>query len=477
MIKAIASTLLAATVTATPALAQAAAWHGDIDHDLATTSALTQLAAGSIPENLDALESQLRSQGGTASYLRAITALGFRMRGTGPALTATSSDMGIQLLVYVAAHDTEGVRTTVYAIDEARSHLARRNLPPPVDLAEAELSLGDTSAALARLRDFRSRAQDMERTVSWGAVQNGWLLGRTWALLAQLARAKGATAEADSAQALAIAEGDSMIMTPAATGAVSLTPANGASRVRYDAVLWMQPVVSLSTEPQQPTARLTFVASEQRTATARGASTTQTFDSIAMDVPMLDRLGADGLAIRRAIQGSAGSLTTVTETDSLERTTARTMSASALPEEMKKLIAAEVGFGPLGSAAVLPGGSARVGQSWTSALFLSVPGAADPTPVTATYRLERIAESGSRRLAFISIAATTTTPARMSDGGQVQVRLSGELVRDVTTGETLRLAASLRGTVWTATGSQMPVRVLLTALRESGSAAQTIAMR
>jgi hypothetical protein len=457
------------------------AYHGPIDNDLSATVALTRLAAGVVPDDIESLEDQLRQQHGSAGFLRAITTLGFRMRGTGAALTATSSDLGIQLLVYEAARDSEGVRTTIFAIDDARSHLAVRNLPPPIDLAEAELALGDSAAALTRLRSFANNATTMERTVSWGAVQNGWLLGRTYSLLGDLERIRGRAAQADSAYARAAAEGTdagSRSMEPAAAGAVRLQPTDANSRVRYDAVLWMQPVFSISTEAPRPTVRITFTANEHRSAGADGGfTTTQTYDSIALDMPLLDRLGNDGLAIRRGIQASAGSLIAVTRTDSLEHTVSRTLSAATLPEELRKLLEHGVGFGPLSAAAPLPGHALAVGEQWSTTLQIDVPGAADPAPVIATYRLTRIATAGNRRLAFISIDAGNAAATAMSDGGKVQVRLTGELVRDCATGETLRLAASLRGMVWSPTGAQMPVRVLLTALRESGAGAPVLAMR
>lgn len=470
---------LVLTLAASPLAAQSA-YRGNVGHDLAATAALTRLAAGAVPDDIETLEAQLRLQSGTGSYLRAITGLGFRMRGTGPALTATSTDLGIQLLVAQAARDSEAVRTAIFAIDEARGRLAPRNLPPPVDLAEAELSLGDSSAALARLRAFRARATVMERTVSWGAVQNGWLLGRTWMLLGDLAKARGSAAEADSAYTLASAEGIGATARAATPngGRVRLAPSIEDSRVRYDAVLWMQPVVALSSGPAQPTARLTFSVSEHRRPEADGTvTTTQTFDSIALDVPLLDRLGAEGLRVRRAIQASAGSLTAVTRTDSLDHITIRTLSASALPDELKRLIENGAGFGPLSVSVALPGRAVVVGDHWTSSVQLDVPGTADPVAVTATYRLARIQDAGGRRLAFITIDAGSDAATGMSDGGRAQVHLTGELVRDCTTGETLRLAASLRATTWSPTGVQIPVRVLLTALREAGASLPVLAMR
>jgi hypothetical protein len=175
--------------------------NNDAGRDLGpgTSANLARLAAGTVPASLETMEAGLAVRPGYSSALRAITELGFTTRGTGPALRATTTDPGMLLLVYMAARDTGAVRATIAVLDSARARLALRNLPPPVALAEAELFLGDSAAALARLISFDASWTRMERTVSWGASQNGWTLGRMWLLLGDLAGAMRRRADAERA--------------------------------------------------------------------------------------------------------------------------------------------------------------------------------------------------------------------------------------------------------------------------------------
>jgi hypothetical protein len=502
------SGLAAALVTAM------AAWQplqaqATIDPAPGTTSALMRLAAGTIPDGIEDLEYQLQNRRlGSGSALRAITELGYEMRGTGPALTATTTDLGILLLVYEAARDTAGVRATRDSIDAARGRLAIRNLPPPLALAQADLFLGDSAAALTRLAAFDASWERMECGVSWGAVLNGWLLGRTWLLMGDLAQALGrqtlavqafqrvvdlwANGESDLQPAVARARsalgaaegGDALRLHGAAPAGDPLTlrarTGTATERFRYDAVLWMQPPVSMRGAAERPMAGMTFVTSERASRRPDGGVTTlQAYDSVILNMPLLDALGADGLALRRQMQSAAGSLRAVTETDSLSHVTRRGVEADGpVPGELQGLLERGTGFGPLAAAAPLPSRAVTVGDAWRDSVPLNIPGAGgEDLRVAATYRLTRIVTAGHRRLAFIAIDAGTTTPRAQQDGGRVSASLTGELVRDMETGETLRLAASLRATVWSASGAPRPVRVLLTALREPSAPVTSIAMR
>lgn len=430
--------------------------------------AVMRLAAGVVPDDIDAIESRLQRVSGRGSAMRAITELGFGLRGSGPALRATSDDPTITLLVYQAARDTAGVRETIAALDVARARLALRNLPPPLTLAQAELAIGDSGAALIRLLAFEASWTTMEQQVSWGMVQNGWLLRRTWIQLRDLAHAMGRRADAE--RAYGHIEGATEARgADSSTGTFSLRaiPESGTgARFRYDAVLWMQPTALAMAAPARPLARLGFVTSERTAPTARGVVTTQTYDSIILDMSLLDALGAEGLTLRRQIQGAAGSMTATTDVDSLGHSTHRALHTDALlPEELRTLIERGVGFGPLSGAVALPAGAVSIGDSWRDTVALAIPGSAASVTLTATYRLARITTTGGRRLAFITIDAGTGTPRAQPDGGRVQATLTGELVRDLATGESLRLAASLRATVFAANGAATPVRVLLTAMK------------
>ncbi len=476
----------------------------DVSRDLGpgTAAALTRLAAGAVPEALENVEAGLARRPGHGSALRAITELGFGERGTGPALRATTDDPGMLLLVNIAARDTAGVREVVGVIDAARARVSLRNLPPPVALAEAELFLGDSAAALARLLAFDASWTRMERTVSWGAAQNGWLLGRAWLLLGDVALAMGRRPEAARAYGRVIAlwehgdadvqpavgraraglaatrDGAGASIPSASAGFAALGPALDADvRVRYDAVLWMQPRVGADMGGR-PLARLGFVTTEGTLRTPGGFAALQTYDSVMVDMPLLDALGDQGLAIRRQIQASAGAMTARTDADSLGRTTRRTLQTDApLPEELRSLLERGIGFGPMSLTLPTQARAMKPGDEWTDVIAVAIPGAVTTLPMRATWRLTRIGMVGGRRMAFITLDATTRGAQARAAGDRVQATLTGELVRDLTTGATLRLAASLRATVYAANGDATPVRVLLTALREAAPEPASLAMR
>ncbi len=436
------------------------------------------LASGVVPTALDRVERDLETgRGAAASYpgrgaaLRAITELGFPLRGYGAALRATTDDPTIQLLVMEAAQDSAGVRDAILLLDAARARVAVRNLPPPLTLAEAELFLGDSTAALSRLLAFEASWTQMERGVAWGVVRNSWMLGRTWLLLGNLAKRMGRTREASAAFERAAAEGQSInesVLAPATAVAMGSVPSDG--RVRYDATIWMTPAIGPD-QGTRPLARLSLVANEQASQGPGGVRIAQTFDSIALDMPALDRLGNEGLALRRRIQSSAGRLTAITTLDARGRVADRSVQEDGLPGEFSALIAGPAGFGPLDAAIPMPDCTVRPGDSWHDTLAVAIPGSAGPAVrVPVTFRLSRIVETDTRRLAFITIAGSG-----MEDSTAVSI--SGEIVRDLASGVSLRLAASLRARVAAGTAERMPVRVLLTALRDGDATAGLLAAR
>jgi len=415
-----------------------------------TTAALVRLASGEVPDGLDGLEAALAGdapgnvglQLGRRSAQRAITELGFQLRGTGPALVATAGDPGMQLLVSMAARDTAGVRRAVAAVDAGRRRLAVRNLPPPLQLAEALVWLGDTTAALAHLMEFEA-AGEMDPSVTWGMVRNDWLVASTRSLLARLQSPRRA---------------------PADTAHYDLRPRAvfNAARFRYDAMMWAHlPTQGVDTE--RVVAKFTVHAMERGTVSADGGlMVRQTYDGIDLDLPLRALLGLDDLTLRRQVRDAARDLTAETVTDAAGRVVRRTVrSAAPLPDELRGALEDGTGFLPLAAAVTLPSRGVMVGDTWRDSVRLWAPGGlfAPDTKVLATYRLERVVTSGARRLAFVSIAARSL--------GAEAATLSGELVIDVASGEALRLAASLRTSV---------ARLLLTALREPGAAATTVAL-
>ena len=455
-----------------------------------TAAAIMRLAAGTVPDALPDVEASLATRTASRGAQRTITELGFHLVGSGPALRAGTDDAGMALLVLVAARDTVAARAAIAAIDSVRAGMALRNLPPPLSLAEAELALGDSAAALARLLSFDSTWTRMERGVSWGAARNGWLLGRTWLLLGDVAAAMHHAGDARRAYQRVVAlwaNGDRdvqgavararLMMNGASPAPVAPAPvllAAGAtqeeSRVRYDAVLWMQPR-AIGTGEGRPLARLGFVARERVTRQAGAWSATQDYDSVTIDAPLLSALGTDGMAIRRGIQSAAGRLSATTACDSTGRLTSRSVDTNAdLPGELRGLLERGAGFGPLALAIRLPGTAVRAGDTWTDTMTVDVPGADAPAVMRVTYRLTRLSAAGGRTLAFIAIDAATAAAA------PVRATLTGEVVRDVEAGANVRLAASLRARL-TNGATETPVRVLLTALREPVAGPATLAMR
>lgn len=480
---------------------------GSLDPAPGTTAALLHLASGTVPGSLADLEARLladdegdwRLRSSRGSALRALTQLGFRLRGTGPALFATAEDAATRLLVYQAARDTSGVRETIVASDAAARGLALRNQAPPLALAEAELWLGDSSAALDRLLAFERRWTAMDRSVSWGMVSNGWTLGRTWLLLGDLATAKGRTADAarsydrvamlwsaadeplrtmaERARSLSVrpatapVAGERVLLRPSASGREE--------RVRYDAVAWMRTPLQRVFEAPMVVARITMVAAERATARADGGMLRrQRYDSVALDLPVFANGGDMGLAMLRSAQEGARGLTAETVTDVVGRGVSREIrSPAGVPGELRRVLESQSGFGPLGSAIVFPQAPVSVGDTWTDSAALYLPGGMleEETRVRVMYTLLRVEQIEGRRVAFIGIAAGTgACPA--FGGGSTEASLTGELVWDVDGGVPLRLAVSLRARATDRSGVVTPARVLLTALRLP-SAATVMAAR
>jgi hypothetical protein len=431
----------------TPGWAQSAV----LDPVPGTTAALVRLASGLVPEELERLEAALAGEAagnvglqlGRRSAQRAITELGFRLRGTGPSLVATTADPGMQLLVSIAARDTVGVQRAVAVVDAGRRRLSVRNLPPPLQLAEALVWLGDTSAALAQLTEFEAAAAEMDPSVTWGMVRNDWLVASTRGLLERLRSPRRAVAD---------------------TAHYDLRPRAvfNAARYRYDAMMWAHlPTQGVDTE--RVVAKFTVHATERGLASADGGLVLrQIYDGIDLDLPLRGLLGLDDLSLRRQVRDAARDLTAETVTDAAGRVVRRLVrSAAPMPDELRGALEDGTGFLPLAAAVTLPARGVMVGETWRDSVRLWAPGGllSPDTRVLATYRLERVVESGTRRLAFVSIAARSV--------GAEAATLSGELVIDVASGEALRLAASLRTSA---------ARVLLTALREPGAAPTAVAL-
>ena len=470
-------------------LDEAASEMSSLDPVPGTTGVLLQLASGTVPDDLTSVEARLlsvpgddwRRRANRGSALLAMTHLGYRLRGTGPMLVATAQDGMTQLLVYEAARDSAGVRDVLARLDAASRGIARRNLPPPLLLAEAELWLGDSAAALTRLLDFERRWTAMDPGVTWGMVGNGWTLGRTWMTLARLAaatqrpddarRAHERLAELWAGADTALrAKLDACFARRASSEErVLLRPSRGYSeRYRYDAVAWVRaPFQNAQAEPMLA-ARLTMQATE-RTAVLPGgrAEREQRFDSVHLELPVFRNAGDAGLALLR--QGYAGmrGLVSETVTDSLGRVLGRASRSDAgVPGELRNVLESGAGLGPLGAAVVFPGQPVAAGDRWSDSLTLYVPGGVleEGTRVAVTYTLLRIERIEGRRTAFIGMDASTGE-RRSSDGSRAEATLSGELVWDVDAGVAIRLAASLRAAVLDRTGRVTPARVLLTALR------------
>ncbi len=474
---------------------------GGLDPVPGTTAALLQLAAGVVPADIDDLEARLlggpsadwRLRSGRRSALRALTELGFHLRGTGPGLTATADDAGTLLLVYQAARDTAGVRQQLAVADAARRGLARRNVPSPLLLAEAELFLGDSAAALARLRAFDRDWTAMDRGVMWGMVGNAWTLGRTWRLLGDLEAAAGRPAQAARAWRRVrdlCDDGDASVReavtavraalgagpTAAAAPSIVLLRASDAGfseRYRYDAVAWLRLPNQQEWEAPLTLARLTMFATERATPAAGGMVTyRQTYDSTMLDMPILSNAGDAGLSLLREAVGALRGIRAVTEADARGRVLRRSVTGErALPGELERALAGAAGFGPMGAAVPFPAEPVGVGATWTDSVTLYVPGGLVDAGarVAATYKVRQLALVGGVRTAFITLdVATGERPT--ADGGRAAATLTGELVWDVDAGVAVRLAASLRATSWDARGVATPARVLLTALRQPSPA-------
>ncbi len=474
---------------------------GGLDPVPGTTLALLQLAAGVVPADLDDLEARLlggaptdwRLRSGRGSALRALTELGFHLRGTGPGLVATAEDPSTLLLVYQAARDTAGVREQLAAADAAWRGLSRRNVPAPLLLAEAELFLGDSAAALRRLRAFDREWSAMDRGVMWGMVGNAWTLGRAWRLLGDLEAAAGRPADAARAWRRvdelwdggdpAVREAVGAVRAALGAGAAAVTPSlpvflrasqtGFSERYRYDAVAWMRLPFQPDWDRPLVAARLTLLATERATRSAGGVITyRQTYDSTALALPALGNAGDIRLSLLRESLGALAGLRAVTEADERGRVLRRSVSGrAALPAELERALLGAAGFGPLGAAVPFPAAAVGVGAAWTDSLSVYVPGGLldDGARIAATYTLRRVALIGGVRTAFITVDASTGERPT-ADGGRVSATLTGELVWDVDAGVAVRLAASLRATAWDRRGVATPARVLMTALRQPAPA-------
>ena len=481
----------------------------DLDPAPGTTAALLQLASGSVPLSLSAIEASLlgdagddwRRRSSTGSALQALTQLGFALRGTGPALFATTRDQATLLLVNRAARDTAAVRQLIGAADAAARTASARTQAPPLALAEAELWLGDSAAALERLLRFERRWTAMDPSVTWGMVGNGWTLGRTWMLLGNLARARGRVDDAARAyrrvaelwsggdaslreraeRARVLADGTSTVGDTILTTERVLLRAtiNGDERFRYDAVAWVRMPFQLSTDQPMLVAKTTLMSSESATRDAAGVVTwTQRFDSAALELPVLANLGGNGVAMLRRAQAGLRGLQSVTTADSTGRWLRReTTSSEGVPGELARAMAASGGFGPLGAAITFPARAVAAGETWTDSATLYAPAGvlAEDTRALVRYTLLRVEHIGGSRIAFIAIAAETGE--RVADDGRSSATLSGELVWDVDAGVAIRLAASLRAVTLDRFGAETPARVLMTALRQPRAPVENLAMR
>lgn len=481
----------------------------DLDPAPGTTAALLQLASGSVPLSLSALESDLlgdagddwRRRSSRGSALLALTHLGYSLRGTGPALFATTRDQATLLLVNRAARDTTAVRQLIAATDAAARSTSARTQAPPLALAEAELWLGDSAAALERLLRFERRWTTMDPSVTWGMVGNGWTLGRTWMLLGDLARARGCADDAARAyrrvaalwsgadvslreraeRARVLADGTTTTADSSLSrGRVLLRASiNADERFRYDAVAWVRMPFQPSTDQPMLVAKTTLLSTESATRDGAGVVTwTQRFDSAALELPVLANLGGNGVAMLRRAQAGLRGLTSVTTADSTGRWLSReTTSSEGLPGELARAMAASGGFGPLGAAITFPARAVAAGATWTDSATLYAPAGvlAEDTRALVRYTLLRVEHVGGSRLAFIAIAAETGE--RIADDGRSSASLSGELVWDVDAGVAIRLAASLRAVTQDRFGAETPARVLMTALRLPQVGGESLAMR
>jgi hypothetical protein len=430
----------------------------DLDAVPGTTGALMQLAAGTVPSSLGEIEARLlddqgadwRLRSGRGSALLALTQLGYSLRGTGPALFATSRDSLTLLLVNQAARDTAEVRLLIAAADAASRQVTLRNQAPPLALAEAELWLGDTAAAVARLRRFEQSWTSMDPSVMRGMVPNGWTIDRTRRLLADLEASRGDTAS-----------------VPACEGVVLRAAGRGETRFRYDATAWVRMPFQRADDRPMQVARITLVARERVVGDSAGLlAWRQQFDSAALDLPVVNGLGYNGAAMLRRAQLGMRGLTSLTVTDSAGRWIGRQISSGAeVPAELERVMATRGGFGPLGAAITFPRYAVTAGDSWTDSITLYAPGGvlAEDTRAAVRYTLLRVERIEGRRVAFIAIAAETGELD--AEDGRSSASLSGELLWDVDDGVAIRLAASLRAVMVDRLGTVTPARVLMTALR------------
>jgi hypothetical protein len=452
-----------------------------------TTAALVRLAAGDAPAGITDLEARLMyGPGGSAmlgrgSALRALTELGFRRRGTGPALVATTENPAILLLVHRAARDSAGVRRLIAAADAERIRASVRNLPPPLALAEAEAWLGDTAAARARLAAFERSWLAMDPDVEWGMVANGWLLGRTWMLLGDLARAGGRPEDAARAYRRVVAlwgDGDGAMqpevtraraalaesplapppVAPAGAGRVVLraaaAPEPGAA-YRYDAAGWLPVPVPGVRDATQPAFRITLFGREQDTRWSEsGITRAVAVDSARFDAPLLAMLGDDGIALRRQAVAASRGLRIETALDTHGSVQSRSLRTDApAPDGLDDALGVLAVLASVALAPPFPARSVAVGATWLDTLALRTAGSSGER-LAVTWRLARVD----------TIAGVPTAFLTLSVGG-AGTQVSGELVYDLDAAVALRLAVSIHAAVRLPGAGMAPARILVTALR------------
>jgi len=475
-----------------------------------TERALVTITSGALPPGLDSVERRLlTAAAGTddrarsaATWLDIITILGFRARGWGPSLRATSQNPDVLLLALIAARDTAG----------AREHLAERDayqrrpdaIPTTPHFApEMHLLLGDTAGALAGLLEFE-RLQPTLPLDPRGIAGHLWTLGRTWLMTGDLAAAtghrdaalrayrrvvamwSGGDPEVQPAVARARAALDRLergtgvpgVGLPAAAPAEAITlrpalPEGTVSRSRQDVEVSM--VVALPAQPssvRRVVARNTIFSTTGVTSVADGGlETTGTVDSVRISSPAQGQPGAERLQaeIARLQERLLGMATTLrTDSDGAVVEVRRLARDGAAPAGID--LRSALGGGIDAGLLVLPlvRRAIRIGDTWRDPIQLvgvATPGGA-PMTVTSTYRLERIVREGDARLAEVSMEGTTSGPLPSENSGAIAVSFTGSAVLDLATGALLRRASSTRVELQSSGGPIVQFRVLsTTALR------------
>jgi hypothetical protein len=384
---------------------------------------------------------------------RTATALGFEAGLTGPALIATTDDLHLRLLVARAARDTALVRATLRRASETYALLGRSQAPPPVLLAETEAWLGDSGAALARMRAFESRRAAMDTAVRWDDVPNGALLAR-----------------ADSARARLEAP------TPhaAAAGRIAFPRrGEGAWRWRYDAEIRTRLPFAAPVDTIVPIARVALIVDEALVRNAAALELRTGVRGVALDLPLLSRVGDEGLLYLRTLVTalrSGGTTARVGADGDVVGHRAIHEAAGFGAGTATSLLQA---LGPLAFAPRLPAESLAVGATWTDTVRVAAPGTAlgdAAIPLPATVRLTDIRAVEGRTLAVLALDADVRAWPIGRGLEHADITLSGEIVLDAGDGLPVRTAASLRASVVDGRGARTPVRALVTALRQTAPA-------